>query len=788
MDNLNLEILNTIKSKNRFRPFSSINKSTLKKNFLNNSYNLPSLNNSININNNNNNSISYGNKEVEKLYEELNEYKIIYKNLNNQLKRTKNEFNLKSNTLMKLNDQIQKILNINSNIENTTNETNNNNSNNNNKILLKNKIKKSINQISNSLEKEEENYLNLKKDISLTKEKEYIIENKLLDEQINLISKLIENSQSVNSYQNQKLNEHLILQKNISNQNNIITQLNEQLNKNLNEEKNYLEQIKILQNTIKFQNKKINNLKESQKKQQINIDKYNEEKKNDTYNYKELDLEKYYEEKTKLKIDLNFFKNENNKLKSKIEDIKKFISTLPDKDNLNNNKDIQNKIINNQNIDDNKKENKKNNNDELKQLKDLYEKNKLYENFLENKMYEIQEIVNKYLNGDNSINIEEKINEINKEIQTFDENLSSNLNDIDNPDFLNQNDFNQLSYILLKNFEAKKITIKNFDNLFDSKNNEFDINEFKNKLIKLLNIVNENDLNSINKFINTILFINENNIENIKNYFQNFLELIHIYTEEEEKFFIEKIQTKFSKEFLEIQNKIENYKKEHNINSDYISINDIKNILDINIDIKDKYIEFLFYYMKKYENNENEKNSSIFNLQTLKLKEILEIKIQDNNDKKDDNNNKDIFNNDIKNIESISKEKNNFDDSSYEEISKTEYEKILNNILLLIKNLLTNKNKTLYELFKDSIVTISKPQNYEIITIDSLNTELNKENIFLTDIQLSCLFNKYCVNEELKALDVKTLYNDINKVMNIIQENEENNLDKGENNEEPKTL
>ena len=788
MDNLNLEILNTIKSKNRFRPFSSINKSTLKKIFLNNSYNLPSLNNSININNNNNNSISYGNKEVEKLYEELNEYKIIYKNLNNQLKRTKNEFNLKSNTLMKLNDQIQKILNINSNIENTTNETNNNNSNNNNKILLKNKIKKSINQISNSLEKEEENYLNLKKDISLTKEKEYIIENKLLDEQINLISKLIENSQSVNSYQNQKLNEHLILQKNISNQNNIITQLNEQLNKNLNEEKNYLEQIKILQNTIKFQNKKINNLKESQKKQQINIDKYNEEKKNDTYNYKELDLEKYYEEKTKLKIDLNFFKNENNKLKSKIEDIKKFISTLPDKDNLNNNKDIQNKIINNQNIDDNKKENIKNNNDELKQLKDLYEKNKLYENFLENKMYEIQEIVNKYLNGDNSINIEEKINEINKEIQTFDENLSSNLNDIDNPDFLNQNDFNQLSYILLKNFEAKKITIKNFDNLFDSKNNEFDINEFKNKLIKLLNIVNENDLNSINKFINTILFINENNIENIKNYFQNFLELIHIYTEEEEKFYIEKIQTKFSKEFLEIQNKIENYKKEHNINSDYISINDIKNILDINIDIKDKYIEFLFYYMKKYENNENEKNSSIFNLQTLKLKEILEIKIQDNNDKKDDNNNKDIFNNDIKNIESISKEKNNFDDSSYEEISKTEYEKILNNILLLIKNLLTNKNKTLYELFKDSIVTISKPQNYEIITIDSLNTELNKENIFLTDIQLSCLFNKYCVNEELKALDVKTLYNDINKVMNIIQENEENNLDKGENNEEPKTL
>ena len=787
MDNLNLEILNTIKSKQRFRPFSSINKSTLKKSFLNNSYNLPSVNNSINMNNNNNNSISYGNKEVEKLYEELNEYKIIYKNLNNQLKRTKNEFNLKSNALMKLNNQIQKILNINSNLENTTIETNNNNSNN-NKILLKNKIKKSINQISNNLEKEEENYLNLKKDISLTKEKEYIIENKLLDEQINLISKLIENSQSVNLYQNQKLNEHLNLQKNISNQNNIITQLNEQLNKNLNEEKNYSEQIKILQNTIKFQNKKINNLKESQKKQQINIDKYNEEKKNDNYNYKELDLEKYYEEKTKLKIDLNFFKNENNKLKSKIEDIKKFISTLPDKDNINNNKDIQNKIITNQNIDDNKKENIKNNNDEIKQLKDLYEKNKIYENFLENKMYEIQEIINKYLNGDNSINIEEKINEINKEIQTFDENLSSNLNDIDNPDFLNQNDFNQLSYILLKNFEAKKITIKNFDNLFDNKNNEFDINEFKNKLIKLLNIVNENDLNSINKFINTILFINENNIENIKNYFQNFLELIHIYTEEEEKFFIEKIQSKFSKEFLEIQNKIENYKKEHNINSDYISINDIKNILDINIDIKDKYIEFLFYYMKKYENNENEKNSSIFNLQTLKLKEILEIKIQDNNNKKDGNNNKDIFNNDIKNIESLSKEKNNFDDSSYEEISKTEYEKILNNILSLIKNLLINKNKTLYELFKDSIVTISKPQNYEIITIDSLNTELNKENIFLTDIQLSCLFNKYCVNEELKALDVKTLCNDINKVMNIIQENEENNLDKGENNEEPKTL
>ena len=45
MDNLNLEILNTIKSKNKVRPFSSANKHSLKKNFLNNSYILPSLNN-----------------------------------------------------------------------------------------------------------------------------------------------------------------------------------------------------------------------------------------------------------------------------------------------------------------------------------------------------------------------------------------------------------------------------------------------------------------------------------------------------------------------------------------------------------------------------------------------------------------------------------------------------------------------------------------------------------------------------------------------------------------------
>ena len=60
----------------------------------------------------------------------------------------------------------------------------------------------------------------------------------------------------------------------------------------------------------------------------------------------------------------------------------------------------------------------------------------------------------------------------------------------------------------------------------------------------------------------------------------------------------------------------------------------------------------------------------------------------------------------------------------------------------------------------DSIVTIAdKP--YAIINVESFYEELSKRGLVLTEMQLSCLYNKYCTNDELKAMDIKEIEKDV---------------------------
>lgn len=170
----------------------------------------------------------------------------------------------------------------------------------------------------------------------------------------------------------------------------------------------------------------------------------------------------------------------------------------------------------------------------------------------------------------------------------------------------------------------------------------------------------------------------------------------------------------------------------------------MKDILDKNKDIilKEKYIEYLIYYMKQYDDNK----SSLFDLKINKLDEILkEEKIEEDNHKEINNNN----------------DKEDNSNESIREITLEEYNNNINSVLGIIKQLMSDENKEFKQLFNESITKIDN-SNTEIISLESFIDELNKRNIKLNYLQISCINKKYCINEELHSLEIKQIEEDIN--------------------------
>ena len=150
--------------------------------------------------------------------------------------------------------------------------------------------------------------------------------------------------------------------------------------------------------------------------------------------------------------------------------------------------------------------------------------------------------------------------------------------------------------------------------------------------------------------------------------------------------------------------------------------------------------------MKQFDDT----NASLFDLNVERIESILEEPIE-NADNVNNNNN-----NDINNAQTESNE-------SGEEVSPEVFNKNIHDVLLIIKQIMNNDNKTLREIFVDSIVKIKKP-NADIITLDSFADELNKRKIKLNYLQMSCFNYRYCINEELHALELIKIEQDVNNL------------------------
>ena len=734
------------------------------------------------------------------------------------------------------------------------------------------KIKKEIKKTNNEIKLEEDKYKKLKRSIFNTKVNELKIESNLLEDHMNKINSLLMNALQVKEKNEKKGCEIETIKENIEKQEKIIDNLIIITNR-LETEKNEL-QLKLakdeneLNTKIKQVNKNNSKLDKLKKKNEnlskdktINNEKYITRINGNPLTFNSLYINKIVKLKKSVKFykkNLEYTENELNKLKDKrkklidsekIKSIKFDSYFLDKKNNINGNMNIKNK--------DNSitmKSNLKLPEEEIiSKLKSKLKESKENEKKMEEKInlyqYKLKEI---------DINQEEEKEEINESQIEFgiDSDNPYYIEDEKNIPELNNkftsSQFNQFTYILFKNFESKGIVQNESKNKlinplieFSNKNNisvveypsnNFDmiIEEYTNIILNVLNVNNSNNHILTKIFISALFYNSGCNVNKFIEYFNILFSYTKNYILEEEKY-KDKLKNKYIEQTKKLISCINTYINTEFNSSPYFPLLKMKELLDKNeINLKDKYIEYLFYYMKKFEDpesklsdlkfsllnnilssNQNEiKNFEINNNSNLNFNEndinvdynIIKEEDKVNLSKKEELNAEEIDkkssnkNNGISGIKSpteedftnMQKKKNHTDknekensedyeddEDSMTEITNGEYIKQLTEAICIMQKGLSEANI----IFSDLMSNVIQKRKisgifYECITIEDFNDQLKSINIVLSDLKLSCLCSKYSIPNELRLIDKNKIEKDINDQSNgnlKLEEEEEDN-------------
>ena len=438
----------------------------------------------------------------------------------------------------------------------------------------------------------------------------------------------------------------------------------------------------------------------------------------------------------------------------------------------------------------------------------MFEKFKaVYETYKEQKKIQNennQEENNTNNNNDNQSEIEFGIDR-NNPFYTEDEN--------NNPELdlkFNSIQYNQFTYILFKNFESQGIVgpesyskiINPFVEFVNGKklrNVQYPSDEFNLVVEKFTKIILDT-INSSNKynhiltktFLSALLINSECDLQKMVEYFIILFSYTKDYKTDEEKY-LKNLKNLYSKEIKDIVNAINSYienikEEKDDINYKiYFPLIKLKELIEENkINLKDKYVEFIFYYLKQFE----DKNAKLDYLKYSKLNELIppteeskelqqDILLTDDDNKKlnTEPTKKENFDNILNkksnennaenfNIEESSKKENNFEenktDESATEITIDEYLKQLGETIEAIKNGLKNENIS----FKDFVEDKKKMMNMEgkdieYISINDLNNKFKDIGIILSDLKLSCLCSKYSLQNDLRLINIKNLEEDL---------------------------
>ena len=603
--------------------------------------------------------------EAEKLYQETYQIKKVIKNLQYQLYKVTKENRKKERQLSAKENEINKIIIKNNELNNEDEEDKNNyynyisNNSNINEIklnkqnsavnILISKIKREIKAIQNETQKENDKLDDMKKSLFMTKSKELSIESNLYREHIKKIKVLIENSIEIKEQNDNKIEEFESLKENLDRQNLIIDNLTRENIFLENQQDNLNAKLEILQNDLKAkieQAKKNDNELNilSIKNKNLSKDKLIQKQFNslNEENFP-ISLKSLYSGKVStLKKNINFYKKQikySEEMLNKLKDQKKKL--------IDSNPNLQQKIK----IDPNfmgrtpisvkshkrpqssisiSKENKLDEKDLILKLRKDYKKIKEEELKLEkkaniyyNKLKEIN--ISLLEEKDKKTEMEEKKSENQLEFGIDETNPYYTDNEENIPEsnikFTSQQ-FNQFTYILFKNFEAKFITSNEATNKIINpflsmikKNNyekisypstEFDeiIEHLTKIILKVLNSDNEYNHTLTKIFIGALLYNSDCDINKLVEYFTILFSYTKDYSIDEKKY-IEKLKTKYKNETKKLVECITSYILNDLTSSQYFSLFKMKDLLDNNqINLKDKYIEFLFYFLKKFDDSE----------------------------------------------------------------------------------------------------------------------------------------------------------------------------------------
>ena len=537
------------------------------------------------------------------------------------------------------------------------------------------RIKKEIKQTNNEMKLENDKYEKLKKSVYVTKMNELSIESNLLQTHIKKINSLLENALIIKRNNDIKNEELMKIKDNLETQKNIENNLNTmviKLEKKENELKDRLEinEFKLI-NKIKEVNININKLVILKKKNEnlnndkvirgeiyttINKNNGNPVQINSIYKNKIRELKKsikFYE------IQIKYSEDELAKLKEKR---KKLIETEKIK-GLTINLDINNKEKEKVTIIKKKEENKNDNiisdEEKINNLKEILKNVKEKEKKMKEKM-------ERYNNKLRELELIEEEKEKEKEELNNQSQIEFGI-DNENPFYTEEernipeislkftsSQFNQFTYVLFKNFEAKGIVEDESKNKITNpfyeymqKNNisiiEYSSPKFKEVMEEFTKIImntlkNSNTYNYtlINIFISALFFNSECNINKLIKYFNILFSYTRNYSMEEEKY-IKKLKTKYNTQAKKLIDCIKVFiDSEGSENKEYFPLLKMKEILDKNnINLKDKYIEFLFYYLKKFDDPEAKLSDLKFEL----LKNIIPQKEKDIEEENSENNN-----------------------------------------------------------------------------------------------------------------------------------------------------
>ena len=704
------------------------------------------------------------------------------------------------------------------------------------------KIKREINNIKAKIMEEDEKIGKLKSSLMYTKLKEINTENNFIESQINKIASLLNNSLNIKEVNDIKMEEIENFQYNINVQNQILEELE-------NKKKMLIQEELMMKNNIKNIGTDAEQMKKQVQKNTKELDSLRQRNKNllkdKVINSKVIIRDEmshqtlshfYYTKINQLKKDIHFYKSKLNHdeiLKSQIKEQKNKVieslkharnnSNIPTdlsilKTNLENQiKEEQKSQVNNVTIEEPKgilDEEK------IEKLKKIYAKGRNYEKQLENKYKEIfekfktvyeaykeqnktQKEKNQEENNDNQSEIEFGIDR-NNPFYTEEEN--------NNPELdlkFNSIQYNQFTYILFKNFESQGIVgqesyskiINPFVEYVNGKklkyvqypSDEFNlvVEKFTNIILDTINNNNKYNHTLTKTFLSALLINSECDIQKMVEYFIILFSYTRDYKTDEEKY-LKNIKNVYTKEIKDILNAINSYienikdeKNEGNYNV-YFPLIKLKELIEENkINLKDKYVEFIFYYLKQFD----DKNAKLDYLKYSKLNDLIplsddskelqqDILLTDDDNKKlnteptkqenfDNILNKNKDNNiENYNIDESSKKENNFEenktDESATEITIDEYLKQLGEAIESIKNGLKNENVSFKDFVEDKKkVTNVEGKNIEYISINDLNNKFKDIGVILSDLKLSCLCSKYSLQNDLRLINIKSFEEDL---------------------------